>query len=546
MLLEIDEELGEQKADLVIVPVGVGSFAQSVVSHYKSPHQHARVLAVEPDTAACLYKSLTKGEATAIETTPTIMTGLDCGTVSHIAWPILQAGVDASLTLSDYESHKSSGVLRTLGLSAGPCGAAPLAALLRLTSSDKLALGLDESSVVVLLCTEGPREYPPPRDVAWDDARSLAQTLVQINSANPGMGGVPGPGETEIGHYITAWLEHRDIETHWIEPTRGRPTVVGVARGVGKGKSLMFNGHIDTVTTGGYDGDALSGDIVDGKLHGRGSADMKGGVAAILIALAQAKQDHLQGDVIFAGVADEENESMGTEQLLEAGWRADAAIVCEPTLEDLVIAHKGFIWFEVNIHGLAAHGSRFDLGIDAISQAGYFLVELDKYAKRLVEGPKHPSLGPGSVHASIVRGGEESASYPAKCTIILERRTVAGESLGQMKLEVEDLLKAAAKNQPGLSYDFKVTFSRSAFEIAPDHSLVSLLADQFKAVTGREAGLRTEAFWTDCALLADAGIPVVMFGAIGEGLHAKTEWVDLDSVDVVASTLINMSRAFCK
>ena len=214
-------------------------------------------------------------------------------------------------------------------------------------------------------------------------------------------------------------------------------------------------------------------------------------------------------------------------------------------MEDLITAHKGFVWFDVVIHGIAAHGSRFDLGVDAISRAGYFLVELDKYAKRLINGPKHPSLGPGSIHASIAKGGEEPASYPAKCTITIERRTVAGETLDQLKAEIEDVLKTAAENIPGLSYEVIVTFSRSAFEIPRDHPLVSLFADQIKNVTRKEANMRTEAFWTDCALLADSGIPVVMYGAIGERLHAKEEWVDLKSVDRVAATLIGVSQAFC-
>jgi threonine dehydratase len=163
MMREIDEQLGDQKADLVIAPVGVGSLAQSVVSHYKAPRQNSKVLVVEPDTAACLYKSLTKGEPVALETTgPTIMEGLDCGTVSSNAWPVLQAGIDASLTVSDYEAHEACGLLQSLGVSAGPCGAASLAALRRLTSLDKEALELDKSSVVVLLCTEGCREYNVP------------------------------------------------------------------------------------------------------------------------------------------------------------------------------------------------------------------------------------------------------------------------------------------------------------------------------------------------------------------------------------------------
>jgi acetylornithine deacetylase/succinyl-diaminopimelate desuccinylase family protein len=545
MMHEIDEQLGDQVPDLVIGPVGAGSFMQAVVSHYKAPGRNSRVLAVEADTAASLYKSLTKGELVTVETTPTIMAGLNCGIISGIAWPLLQAGVDASLTISDYEAHQAVELLKSLGVSAGACGAASLGALRRLATSDKAALCLNDSSVIVLLCTESAKEYNIPKNVSVDDAQSLTQNLVQIGSAIPGTGYVAGPGETEIARYITAWLQHRDIETRWLEPTRGRPSVIGMVRGTGQGKSLMLNGHIDTVTTASYDGDPLSGQIKNGRLYGRGSADMKGGIAAILIALAQAKEHPLHGDLIFTGVADEEDLSLGTEQLLEAGWRADGAIICEPTQEDLVIANKGFVWFEVVIHGLAAHGSRFDLGIDAISRAGYFLVELDKYSQNLIAGPKISTLGPGSVHASIIKGGEEPASYPASCTIKLERRIVAGESVDQVKSEIENVLQAAARGCPGLSYDLKVTFSRPPFEIAKDDQFVSLVADQIKVESGKEAEFAALSAWCDAALLADKGIPVVIYGPKGEGLHAKEEWVDIQSIDNVASTLIGISRVFC-
>jgi len=272
---------------------------------------------------------------------------------------------------------------------------------------------------------------------------------------------------------------------------------------------------------------------------------MKGGIAAMLIALAQAKKHPLHGDLIFAGVADEEDLSLGTEKLLEAGWRADGAIVCEPTQEHLVVANKGFLWLEVTIHGLAAHGSRFDLGIDAISRAGYFLVELDKYSQKLIAGPKHSTLGPGSVHASIIKGGEEPASYPASCSIKLERRTVAGESVEQVKSEIESVLQAATQGCPGLSYNLKVTFSRPPFEIAKNDQFVCLVADQIKVETGKEAEFATLPAWCDAALLADKGIPVVIHGPKGEGLHAKEEWVDIQSIDTVASTLIGISRVFC-
>jgi acetylornithine deacetylase/succinyl-diaminopimelate desuccinylase family protein len=475
------------------------------------------------------------------------MAGLDCGKVSSISWSILQSGVDASLTISDYESHEASLYLKTLGVSSGPCGSASLAAVRRLTAADKAALGLTQDSVIVLLSTEGIREYDTPIDVSTDDPVKLTQTLVRINSANPMLGSTPGPGEVAIARFISAWLEHRDIDSHWIEPTKGRPSIVGVVRGSGGGgKSLMFNGHIDTVTNMGYKGDPLCGDIIDGRIYGRGSGDMKGGVAAALIALANAKTLNLRGDVIFAGVADEEANSIGTENVLKAGWRADGAIVNEPTNLDVINSHKGFVWLEVDIHGVAAHGSRSDLGIDAISHAGYFLVELDQYARRLQQSPGNPRTGPGSIHASTIKGGEEPSSYPAMCTVVLERRTIAGETPETVKQEVQTLLDKLVKEVPDFNYDLRVTFHRSAFDIAEDHPFCSLVSGVINRSLGTKAVFHGEPYWTDCALLADAGIPAVLWGPRGEGLHANEEWVEVESVIQVAQALIEIATDFCR
>ena len=550
MLREIDKELDKQTPDWVIAPVGVGSFAQAVVTHYKELHgSSSKVLTVEPDTAACLYKSLVKGKPVVVETTPTIMAGLDCGTVSNIAWPLHKAGVDASLTVSDYEVHLANEYLKSQQISTGPYGASPLAALRRLKGSEE-ALELDESSIIVLLCTEGNRPYEVPKDVSFDDAESLAQTLVQIDSSIPAGGGTEahrrGPGVVEIARYVTAWLEHRDIETQWLETLPGRPSVVGIVRGTGNGKSLMLNGHLDTGTLASDGGDPSRGQIKNGRLYGRGAADAKGGVAASLVALAQAKQDRLDGDVIFTGVA---GLGIGIEQLLQAGWRADGAIVSSPTHASLGIAHKGFAWFEVTIHGRASPGFLFDTGIDAISRAGYFLVALDKYSKRLIEeGPNHPSLGPGSVHASIVKGGVDLSSYPAICSIQLERRTVLDEPIHRLKADVDELLKTCTQDSFALSYESKTTLSRPTFEIAPDHPFVSLVADQIKQTTGKEAKMSAEAFWTDASLLAEKDIPVVIYGPIGESPSPQAPdegWVDLQSLATVAETLIGISQAFC-
>ncbi|CAG7559711.1 unnamed protein product [Fusarium equiseti] len=163
MMREVDDQLGSTNTDLVIAPVGVGSFAQSVVSHFKRTGASTSTITVEPDTAACLWKSLENGELTEISTTGTIMAGLNCGCPSTIAWELLKNGVDASLTVSDYEAHEAVQYLQSHGINAGPCGGATLAALRRLTASDKNKLGLHGHSTVVLFCTERNRDYELPR-----------------------------------------------------------------------------------------------------------------------------------------------------------------------------------------------------------------------------------------------------------------------------------------------------------------------------------------------------------------------------------------------
>ncbi|KAI1505051.1 tryptophan synthase beta subunit-like PLP-dependent enzyme [Biscogniauxia marginata] len=545
MMREIDEQVKEDHINLVVAPVGVGSFAQAVVSHFKGKATPTGVMTVEPDTAACLYKSLRQGEPVTERTSPTIMAGLDCGTVSSIAWPLLREGVDASLSISDHEAYTASVYLRGFGISAGPCGAAPLAALRRLSESDKTALGLTSDSSILLLCTEGSRDYEEPLSVDADDPIALTQILVQIDSVNPTLGSTPGAGETAIARYIKAWLEHRDIESHWIELVKGRPSVVGVVRGHGNGKSLMFNGHIDTVSVSGYEGDPLSGHIKDGKLYGRGSADMKGGVAAALVALARSKDLGLQGDVIFAGVADEEAESIGTEQVLQAGWRADAAIVNEPTNLEIIHSHKGFVWLEVDIFGLAAHSSRADLGIDAITRAGYFLVELDKYAQRLRQGMVGSAIEAPSVHASLTKGGEEISSYPALCTISIERRTVGGETPEIVVHEIQAILEKLEGDILDFKFDLRCTFNRPSFSISTDHPFVSLVGEVVGDTLRETPVFNGQSYWTDCALLSAQGIPALLWGPRGEGLHAKEEYVEVDSVRCVADALIEVARRFC-
>lgn len=376
-----------------------------------------------------------------------------------------------------------------------------------------------------------------------EDPVVLLQTLVRINSVNPGL--VPGaPGETAIADFTADWFRDRGFDVTRLEETPGRPSIVAVSKGSGGGKSLMFNGHLDTVTLAGYDGDPLDPVIESGKMFGRGTFDMKAGIAAIMVAAATAAAQPHRGDIVAALVADEEFASAGTEEVLRH-FSADAAIVAEPTHEDVVIAHRGFAWFDVAIHGKAAHGSRPDLGVDAIAKAGRFLTGIDDLARSLASGPQHPTLGAGSIHASLIRGGEELSSYPAECTISLERRTVPGENANTVEAELRALLGAIADDDPDFRFTLTRGLERQPFEVAPGAPIVQTVLAAGRRIAGRELTLRGEPFWTDAALMLEAGIPGILFGVDGGGAHAATEWIDLQSLGTVTSTLTEAAIEYC-
>ncbi|GAA3623199.1 ArgE/DapE family deacylase [Lentzea roselyniae] len=367
--------------------------------------------------------------------------------------------------------------------------------------------------------------------------RDLLAELIAIDSVNPDL--VPGGnGETAIADHCTDWFRHNNFEVHRLEQRRGRPSLVAVRRGTGGGKSLMLNGHIDTVGTSGYDGDPLAPEIKDGRMFGRGAFDMKSGVAAMMVAATKATEHPLRGDVIVACVADEEHGSFGTEEVLTR-FTADAAIVTEPSHLEVTLAHKGFVWFDVEIEGKAAHGSRPELGVDAIAKAGHFLVALEQLGQDLTT--RHHLLGTGTVHASLISGGEEASTYPSSCRITLERRTIPGETPDVVENELRKILDHLTATVP----DFRATLTRGLardpFEADPDAEIVRTLI----AGLGEPPVIRAEPFWTDCALLDRAGIPCLLFGVDGAGAHAATEYVDLASLDRLTDVLTRTITGFC-
>jgi acetylornithine deacetylase len=306
----------------------------------------------------------------------------------------------------------------------------------------------------------------------------------------------------------------------------------------------MFNGHFDTVSLATYDGDGLDARETEGRLFGRGSFDMKGGVAAMMVAADRARQRGLRGDILVACVADEEYASFGTEDVVRR-FKADGAIVTEPSHLELTIAHRGFAWFDVLVQGKAAHGSRPELGIDAITKAGKFLVALEAYDRRLRANATHPLLKSGSVHASIISGGEEVSSYPASCRISLERRTIPGETGVMIAAELQAILDEVGARDPDFKAALIAGLERPPFEIGENEPVVAVLDSIASKHMSQRPVRRGEPFWTDCAILQGAGIPCVMFGADGGGAHSATEWTTVESVNKLTNILTDTAIEFC-
>jgi acetylornithine deacetylase len=362
----------------------------------------------------------------------------------------------------------------------------------------------------------------------------LLTQLVAIDSVNPDLV-LGGSGEAEIAGFVSSWLQSSGLEVSIVEPVAGRPSVVGVARGRGGGRSLMLNAHMDTVGTDGMERPHQPR-IEHGRLYGRGAYDMKSGLAAIMLAGRRVAQAGLAGDVIVACVADEEVASLGTEAVLKK-WRADAAIVTEPTELDLCIAHKGFVWADIETHGRAAHGSKPELGIDAIVKMGPILLGLEALDEQLRAKPTHPLLRSGSVHASIISGGRELSSYPARCRLRLERRTIPGETRAVVAEQLEGLLNPDATCQLG--------FSREPFEVDASEPIVVAVREQAARLLGRQPRLYGETFWADTGLILEAGIPTLLFGPGGAGAHAAVEWADLGQLEACTDILFAVAEKFC-
>ena len=212
----------------------------------------------------------------------------------------------------------------------------------------------------------------------------------------------------------------------------------------------------------------------------------------------------------------------------------------------LAVAHKGFAWFDIETYGVAAHGSRPQLGVDAIMHMGKVLVALEQLDRELQSTPSHAYLGSGSVHAGLIQGGQELSSYPAYCKLQLERRTIPSETAELAAAQLQAMLDECMRHDSSLKATLTHGLLRHAFEVDESSAIVQLCGQQLAQVTGRPARIGGVSFWADSALFAEAGIPTVLLGPTGFGAHGAVEWVDLESVQQCADVYTAVAQALCQ
>jgi acetylornithine deacetylase len=376
------------------------------------------------------------------------------------------------------------------------------------------------------------------------DPVALTRAMVTIPSVNPELE-EGGEGEEAMARQCSAWLEGWGYAPEQVEVAPGRWNVVARrAGGGGEGRTLLLNGHLDTVGVVGMTSAPFSGEARAGRVWGRGACDMKGGLGLILATAAELARSPHPGELVVALTADEEHASVGMEALVRAGVQADGAVVCEPTGLAVMPAHKGFLWLEAEFRGRAAHGSRPDLGVDAILHAARFLSALEPLGARLREGPPHPLLAHASFHAGTIRGGSAPSVYPDRCHLVLERRTLPGEdpsSVLQEFIEVLDRVRAAS---PDLDATLQPGLFRPGTEVSGESHLVRTLLQALED-EGVQRSMEGMTAWVDAAYLNEAGVPAVCFGpgSIAQA-HGAEEWVPIAELETGARVLSRFARSF--
>ena len=365
------------------------------------------------------------------------------------------------------------------------------------------------------------------------DAVALAVDLVRIDSVNPGL--VPwAAGEHDVVHLLRDRLQHSGFQTHLVTPPGhdDRPSLVAIGPQGSHGFTIVLTGHVDTVGVEGM-ADPFAARVDDDRLLGRGASDMKAGVAGLVVAAEELVARGAAGRVVLALVADEEDAGLGTEAVLEAlpglGIVADVAVVGEPTWLALAETLRGYALVEVTLTGRAAHSSQPELGTNAVTHLGRLLSAVEARDRAL------PHAG-GSLMVTVAQGGESPFVLAQRARALVERRTVAGESSDDAVAEVEGIVADLGRDDPTVAAAVRLVVAREPWRLDDDGPAATLGAHLERALAadgpldGTHEGRFQAPYWMEAPLWQAAGIPALVCGPAGGGLHAADEWVDLRQV----------------
>lgn len=377
---------------------------------------------------------------------------------------------------------------------------------------------------------------------------TVLNDIVSIGSVNPDI--EKGRGEIDVGNYIAEYCEKAGLEVETQDVADGRFNVIATLKGAQSGKTLMLNGHMDTVGVRNMSIDPFKPFIEDNRLHGRGASDMKGSIAAMLVASKTLSESSapIRGNLVVSAIVGEEYDNAGTKKMLsdpKFARIADAVIVGEPTSLNLAITHKGFALTEFTVSGRASHGSVPEAGIDAIEKTARIVLAIESL-KGEYAAEKHELLGPPKIHTSIIQGGREWSVIPDQCTLRVEARTIPKHEAGEVLRDLNKILDKLASEDPDLKASVKLLYAGKSLETSERDPLVLGLKSAFRSVKGRNPELVGMPYYTEASLFAEAlGVPACLMGA-GDirQAHAADEYVSVNEVHELALIYAEASQMF--
>jgi succinyl-diaminopimelate desuccinylase len=362
-----------------------------------------------------------------------------------------------------------------------------------------------------------------------DELVRLTAESLRINTVNP-----PG-NERPLAEFFAEKMEELGLDVYLRPIGENRANVVGILRGNGKKKALLYNGHLDTVPPGDvrWEHDPFSGAIVGNRIYGRGASDMKSGLAAMIIAAAALKRANVElaGDLVIAGTAGEEVDSVGAKALLgdEKLPAIGAILIGEPSGNELYIAEKGALWLRVVALGKTAHGSMPDTGVNAILHMKEFMDQLCSYEFKF---QNHPLLGAPTMNIGTIRGGIKTNVVPDSCEITIDIRTVPGMSHSAIIEDFKAIIEKLKENIPELNMTIEVENDRPPVGTDKDHEFVKLAIKVGEGVFKKALVPKGVNYYTDGAVFVpEMNLPFLILGPGEAGLaHQPNEYVEIDKL----------------